>query len=61
MKTKQLLSRLAKLGGFGMVLMGVSSAAYATGVTPLPEPTTLALLAGGVAAVIVASRFTRRK
>lgn len=45
----------------GLVLLGSSAPAFATFGVPIPEPTTLGLLAAGIAAGIVVYRLRKRK
>ncbi len=50
-----------KLGGAAAALSLISQSAYAGGAVQVPEPSTLMLLAGGVAAAIIVSRLRGRK
>ena len=45
----------------GMALAVISLSTWASTLADVPEPSSLALLAGGVAAVVIAARFKRRK
>ena len=50
-----------QIAGVALCLSLVAAPSMATNAVPLPEPGTLSLIAFGIAAVILASRFRRRK
>ncbi len=50
-----------KLGGAAAALSLISQSAHASVIAQIPEPSTLMLLAGGIAAAIIVSRFRKRK
>ncbi len=50
-----------KLSGAAAALSLISQSAHASLIITVPEPSTLMLLAGGIAAAIIVSRFRKRK
>ncbi len=61
MRKRSRFLSIFKLGGAAAALSLISQSAYAGRISQVPEPSTLMLLAGGVAAAIIVSRLRGRK
>ena len=61
MSKRQVWAKPIGMSACGMALAVISLSTWAGGAVITPEPSSLALLAGGVAAVVIAARFKRRK
>lgn len=53
--------RLLRLAGAVAMFTSAAGPAFATNAIPVPEPSTLSLVAAGVAGVVIAIRARRRK
>ncbi len=61
MRKRSRFLSIFKLGGAAAALSLISQSANAFAFNAVPEPSTLALLAGGIAAAIIVSRLRGRK